>query len=307
VITAAGRGTRQYPATATFQKEMIPLVDRDGVCKPAIQLIVEEALESGIEQICIVVSPGGELVFQRHFRELSEEESPAFAGKRAALDQSAALGRMGQALSYALQPEPAGFGDAVYCAREFIGNQSFLLLLGDHVYLSGEERRCARQLLDQWDRFHCPISGVARTPEEQLHLFGTIAGEPLAQRPGVYEARELYEKPSPEYAREHLRTPGLPEGEYLGFLGMHVFTPDIFDCLAEQRRENRRERGEFQLTTAQEALRQRGCYLAAEVCGTRHDMGTPEGLVETQVALALHSELGGVVRNAVREAEQACG
>ena len=298
VITAAGRGTRQYPATTSLQKEMIPLVDRDGLCKPTLQLIVEEALASGIEQILIVTAPGGELALQRHFRELSEEELPAFAGKPELLAQSELLGRMRHAISYALQPEPLGFGDAVHCAAEFIGQQPFLLMLGDHIYLSDEERPCARQLLDLWDRYGCPISGVARTPAEQLHLFGTVAGEPLSGVPGVYEARALYEKPTPEYAREHLSTPGLPAETYLGFLGMHVFTPAIFDCLAEQRRANRRERGEFQLTTAQEALRQRGRYLAAEVRGSRHDMGTPEGLVETQLALALRSPLAVVVRAA---------
>lgn len=304
VITAAGRGTRQYPATLTLQKEMIPLVDQTGVCKPALQLVVEEALESGLEQVCLVVQPGGETVFQKHFRALSPEARPLYEGQDFALQQSEALGRMQKAISYAIQPTPEGFGHAVYCAREFVGNQPFVLMLGDHLYLSREQRCCTRQLLDVFERYGCPVSGVARSPAWELHNFGTVAGEPLSGKPDIYEARALYEKPTPEYAREHLITPGLPEDTYLCFLGMHVFTPDIFDCLAEQIRDNRRERGEFQLTSAQELLRSRCRYLAAEVQGSRHDMGNPEGLIETQVALALRSPWAGLVRQAVEQVEE---
>lgn len=304
VITAAGRGTRQYPATLTLQKEMIPLVDRDGLCKPTIQLIVEEALASGLEQICLVVPPGGEIVFQQHFRQLSPEERPLYEGQDFAQQQSEALGRMQQAISYAIQPTPEGFGHAVYCAREFVGHQPFVLMLGDHLYLSQEQRRCTQQLLEVFAGYGGPVSGVVQTPASELHNFGTVAGNPLPGKPGIYEARALYEKPTPEYAREHLVTPGLPEDTYLCFLGMHVFTPDIFDCLEEQIRNNRRERGEFQLTSAQELLRSRRRYLAAEVRGSRHDMGNPEGLVETQLSLALHSPFAGLVRQALGQAEE---
>ncbi len=286
VITAAGRGTRMFPATRTLQKEMIPLVDRDGVCKPALQMVVEEALDSGIEQVLIVTRPGLELVLRRHFRALDEQELGLYSDQPVAVAQAERLVQMEQALSYALQLSPEGYGHAVYCAREFVGNQPFLLLLGDHVYVNREPRRCARQLLDVFEHYGCPLSGVERTPAEHLCHFGTVAGKPLPDRSGVWEARALYEKPTPDYAREFLRSPGLPADTYLTFLGMHVFTPDLFDCLEEMIRENRRERGEFQLTTAQEMLRSRRRYLAVEVEGSRHDMGNPAGLVETQRALA---------------------
>lgn len=302
VITAAGHGTRQYPATVTIQKEMIPLVDRDGICKPTIQLIVEEALESGIEQICIVVAPGGEAIFRQHFRELSPEERPAYEGKEFALQQSELLGRMRGAISYAVQQTQEGYGHAVYCARECVGDEPFLLMLGDHIYISHEERRCARQLLDVFEQHGCPVSGVAPTAASQLHAFGTVAGQPLAEDPGVYEARAIYEKPTPEHARQHLRTPGLPQETYLCFLGMHVFTPAIFDCLEEHIRANVRERGEIQLTSAQELLRTRGRYLAAEVRGSRHDMGNPEGLIDTQMALAMQSPFAERAQRTLRQA-----
>ncbi len=280
-----------FPATQTLQKEMIPLVDRDGVCKPTLQLVVEEALGSGIEQVLIVTRPGLETVLRRHFRALDDDELAIYVDRPAALAQAQRLAEMEQAISYALQLSPEGYGHAVYCAREFVGNCPFLLLLGDHVYLSGEERPCARQLLDVFERYGCSLSGVQRTAAADLCHFGTVRGEPLLDPPGVYEAHALYEKPTPDYAREHLRTPGLPDETYLTFLGMHVFTPDIFDCLEELIREDKRERGEFQLTTAQEILRTRRRYLAAEVNGARHDMGNPPGLVETQLALTKASAL----------------
>jgi len=302
VITAAGRGTRQFPATLAVQKEMIPLVDRDGVCKPTLHMVVEEALEAGIEQVCIVVQPGAELALRSYFRELGPEELAFYAGQPAAAAQAEALARMEKAICYALQPAQEGYGHAVYCAREFVGNQPFLLLLGDHLYVEDEGcPRCARQVLELFARWGCPVSAVAKTPGRELHRFGTVAGEPLAGRPGVWEVRALYEKPTPQYARECLRTRGLPEDTYLTFFGIHVFTPDLFDCLEEMMAQGRRERGEFQLTTAQEMLRGRRRYLAVEIRGQRLDMGVPEGLVSTQLALALRSPYAEAVRRALRE------
>ncbi len=303
VITAAGRGTRLFPATLALQKEMIPLVDRDGICKPTLQMVVEEALEAGIEQVCIVVQPGAELALRSYFRELEAEELVVYADQPTALAQAQALARIEKALSYALQPTQEGYGHAVYCAREFVGNQPFLLLLGDHLYLENEgQPRCARQVLEVFARWGCPVSGVARTPASELHRFGTLAGEPLEGRPGVWEVRALHEKPTPEYAREHLRSPGLPEDTYLTFFGVHVCTPDLFACLEEMMAEEQRERGEFQLTTAQERLRAQRRYLAVEVRGQRLDMGVPEGLVETQLALALRSPYAEGLRAALQEA-----
>ncbi|MFQ5811044.1 MAG: sugar phosphate nucleotidyltransferase, partial [Armatimonadota bacterium] len=238
-------------------------------------------------------APGGEAVFREHFRELSADERPAYEGKEGALRQSALLGRMREAISYAVQETQEGYGHAVYCAREFAGDEPVLLMLGDHVYISESEERCARQLLDVFEEHNCPVSGVERTAAAELHLFGTVAGEPVADSAGVYEARAIYEKPTPEYAREHLRTAGLAEETYLCFFGMHVFTAEIFDCLGEHIRDDVRERGEYQLTSAQELLRTRGRYLAAEVNGSRHDMGNPEGLIETQMALARRGPFAG--------------
>ena len=289
VITAAGRGTRQYPASTTVQKEMFPLVDRDGLTKPTIQIIAEEALEAGVEEICIVTSPGDEEQYRRHFQGISENLLPSFEGKSWALEESEKLAHFEKIISFVVQEKPEGYGHAVYCARDFVDGEPFLLLLGDHVYISGAEKRCARQVIDVYGVCGCTVSAVRRTPEDLLRLFGTVTGGRVASDPDIYEVTDIIEKPAIEVAEERLRTEGLRRGMYLCFFGMHVFTPTIFDCIEHHLKNDIRVRGEIQLTNAQKLLSERGRYIAFEAVGERYDMGVPFGLVETQIALALNS------------------
>jgi UTP--glucose-1-phosphate uridylyltransferase len=146
-------------------------------------------------------------------------------------------------------------------------------------------------VVDVFERTGQSVSAVKRTPEHLLHLFGTVRGEPLEGEEGLYRVVAMVEKPSPARAAQELRTPGLAPGEYLCFFGMQVFTPAIFDCLAYNIRHGVREKGEFQLTSAQALLAAHEPYLAFEAHGERYDMGVPFGLVETQLALALNSHL----------------
>jgi len=289
VIPVAGVGTRMYPASSAVQKELFPLVDRDGLPKPVIQIIVEEAVESGIEDICLVVSPGGEEPYRRYFRSLSDEMRPKFEGKLQAIEHSEHLADLGKRISFAVQETPEGYGHAVYCAGDFVGDEPFLLLLGDHVYISHTEKRCARQLMDVSERHGCSVSAVNRAPAGALASFGTIAGDRIEAGPNVYEIARMIEKPSVEVADRELRVEGIPPGTYLCLFGMHVHTPRIFDVLEEHIRNGVRMRGEIQMTTAQGVLAERERYLALEVEGDRYDMGVPVGLIETQVALALQS------------------
>jgi UTP--glucose-1-phosphate uridylyltransferase len=288
VITAAGRGTRQFPATRSVQKELLPLVDRDGITKPTIQIILEECLASGIEDICIIVSPGGAEPFKKHFAKLSEEERRIFKNKEWALAQADALRRMQERITYVEQPTPEGYGHAVYQAKDFVGDEPFLLLLGDHVYISGDKKRCAQQIIETYNVARCAVSAVQQTPDEMLHLFGTVAGTPVGSTPPIYELTDIYEKPTIEYAAEHLQSPGVKRGYYLCFFGIHVLPPTLFDCLAHHIDNDIREKGEIQLTSSLEMLRGMERYVAVETVGERYDMGVPFGYVETQAALALN-------------------
>ena len=300
VITAAGKGTRQYPASTAVQKEMFPMVDRDGLTKPVIQIIGEEAIDSGIEEICIITQPGEEAAYRDYFRRLDDDMVKSFRGKDWAILESEKLGAFGERLHFAEQHSPEGFGHAVYQAREFVGDEPFLLLLGDHVYISDIKDRCARQLIKVYEQYLLEaVTGVQPTLEKLLHLFGTIRGNPIEPARGIYKAELIVEKPSIERARAELVTPGLPAGNYLAHFGMHVFSPRIFESLEYLIKNNLREKGEIQLTAAQEHLRQNSDkYWCVVTQGQRYDTGIPYGLMETQLALALN----GVHRTEICEA-----
>lgn len=300
VITAAGRGTRQYPASTAVQKEMFPLVDRDGLTKPVIQIIGEECIDSGIEEICIITQPGEEKYYREYFRRMSDADSKSFRGKDWAILESEKLGAFGQRLHFAEQHAPEGFGHAVYQAKPFVGDEPFLLLLGDHIYISNTKERCASQLIRVYEHYMLEVAtAVQPTVERMLHLFGVIRGAPVDVARGIYKAELIVEKPSIETARETLVTPMLPAGNYLAHFGIHVFSPRIFDSLEYLIKNNLRQKGEIQLTAAQEHLRQQtDKYWCVTVEGQRYDTGIPYGLMETQLALALN----GIHRTEICEA-----
>lgn len=266
---------------------MLPLVDRDGLTKPVLQIIAEEAIDSGIEEICVVTAPGDEEVYRKHFGTYAANLRSAFKGVEWADRQAGRLADLERRLSFVVQDEPLGYGHAVWAARSFAGGGPFLLLLGDHLYVSGEPRRCARQLLDLAGVEQCAVSAVQATREHLIHQYGTLTGRRPADRTDVYVIEEIIEKPNPTLAELRLQVPGLRAGHYLCFFGMHVLTPTVFDLLDDLVRRDVREAGQIQLTTALNALARREKYLALETRGARHDLGVKFGAVDAQIALAL--------------------
>lgn len=268
VITAAGRGTRLRPATLAIQKELFPLVDRDGVAKPVIQIILEEAFASGIEEACVVVSP---------------EDEPAF---RAFLNVSG----LGDAVSLAVQPSPEGSGHAIWCAREWTAGEPFLLLLGDHVYTASGETPAMAQVLCAARRRGTSVWGVQRLPEDAIGPYGIVAGIPESER--ALRVTRIMEKPSVAAARERLRVEGIWP-HYLGIFGIYALTGAYMSCLDELVAADVRHAGELQLTSGLEMLLEREPVGAIEVMGRRYDMGNPFGLLETQIALAMRGPYRG--------------
>jgi UTP--glucose-1-phosphate uridylyltransferase len=224
----------------------------------------------------------------------------SFRGKDWAILESEKLAAFGDRLHFAEQHTPEGFGHAVYQAKKFVGDEPFLLMLGDHVYISDVKDRCARQLVRVYEQYMLDaLTGVQPTVEKLLHLFGTIRGNAVDANKGIYKAEMIVEKPAVDFARENLVTPGLPAGNYLAHFGMWIFGPAIFDSLEYLIKNNLREKGEIQLTAAQEHLRQHtDKYWVAVTHGQRYDTGIPYGLMETQLALALN----GVHRPEICEA-----
>ncbi len=287
VITAAGRGARQYPASNTVQKAMQPFVDRDGITKPVIQIIAEEAIDSGIESIAVISAPGDEEQYRAQFKSISENLQGSYKGQDWAMKQVERLRNLERRLEFIPQKSPEGFGHAVWCAKDFVGKEPFLLLLGDHLYISGESRRCATQIMDLAREMECSVAAVQETSEHLISLYGTIGGKRISGKPHVYAIDNLMEKPNLSIAECHLQVPGLRPGHYLCFFGMHVLTPRIFQILDEHIEKNHREKGEIQLTPALRDLSRQEKYLALETCGHRFNIGVPYGYVEAQIALAL--------------------
>lgn len=287
VITAAGRGSKSSSASDAVQKAMLPIVDRDGLTKPVLQIIAEEAIASGIEEVCIVSAPDDESYYLRQFAAYAESLRGGSSSSSAAEERARSVTDLLRRLQFVVQDEPRGYGHAVWCAREYAGNDPVLLLLSDHLYISQETRRCARQLLDLAELEKCTVSAVQSTREHLIHQYGTIQGKRRHDRPDVYTVDEVIEKPNPTLAELRLQIPGLRAGHYLCYFGMHVLTPSVFALLEDLVNKDIRESGQIQLTTALNALARQEKYLALETRGTRHNLGVTYGMVEAQIALAL--------------------
>lgn len=279
LIPAAGFGTRLFPATKATKKELFPVIDRDGVAKPAILYIVEEALNAGIEEVVIIVQENDLNDFRSFFNaQISIENYNKLP--RHFQDYARRLLEIGRHVTFVTQNVQDGFGHAIYCAREAIGNEPFLLMLGDHIYRSNTDRSCAQQLLDAYHDHGLSVVGLRHTPEEAIAAFGTATGIWLeANR--VLNITEFAEKPTVDYAREHLFISGLPQGEYLTLFGQYIIKPQIFDYLEENITNNVRERGEFQLTSCLDRLRQEDGFHGVVIDGRRFDIGLPEHYLET--------------------------
>lgn len=279
VIPAAGFGTRLFPATKATKKELFPVVDRDGIAKPAILLIVEEALNAGLDEVIIIVQEDDLEDFRAFFNvQVSIENYNKLP--RHFQEYSRRLIEMGQKVKFSIQRAQEGLGHAVYSARDLIGNEPFLLMLGDHLYRSDGERSCAKQLVDAYNQHGKSVIGLRSTPENQLANFGTATGVWLEPNT-LLNITEFAEKPTVDYARDNLRVSGLPEGEYLTVFGQYIIKPQLFSYLEEHVNNNVRERGEFQLTSALDRLRQEDGFLGLMIDGQRYDIGLPDYYLET--------------------------
>ena len=279
VIPAAGFGTRLFPATKATKKELFPIVDRDGIAKPAILLIVEEALEAGLEEVIIIVQEDDLEDFRSFFKtQISIENYNKLP--RHFQEYARRIMEIGRRVTFVTQTQQEGFGHAVYCARQAVGDEPFLLMLGDHLYRSNGQVSCARQLLDAYQTHGANLLGLRRTPAGEISNFGTIAGV-WVEDAHLLSVTEFAEKPNLDYARLNLRVPGLSESEYLTVFGQYVIKPQLFEILEEHITNNVRERGEFQLTSALDRLRQENGFLGLLMDGKRYDIGLPEYYLDT--------------------------
>jgi UTP--glucose-1-phosphate uridylyltransferase len=257
VITAAGKNQRTLPLQT--------LVDRNGSPKTALAIIIEEALRAGIEEIAVVIAPGDETAYQ------------------------VAAGPHAKRVHFIPQAAPQGYGHAVFCARQFVSDEAFLLLVGDHLYVSRETKSCAQQLVEVAQAESCAVSAVQATHESKLPYYGAVGGRRVQGRQGLYEVERVIEKPTPTEAEQQLIVPGLRAGHYLCFFGMHVVTPTVMQLLAADL-DRAGTAASVALSPALARLADRERYLACELRGRRHDIGAKYGLLVAQLALSLSGE-----------------
>jgi UTP-glucose-1-phosphate uridylyltransferase len=279
VIPAAGFGTRLFPASKATKKELFPVIDRDGIAKPAILYIVEEAIQAGIEEVIIIVQRDDLEGFTSFFNSQISIENynklpPHFQ------EYALRILDIGRRVTFVFQEAQEGFGHAVFSARERLGDEPFLLMLGDHLYRSKSARSCAEQLLEAYNQHGVNILGLRLTPEDQIANFGTVAGVWIEDGT-LLNVTEFSEKPTLDYARTNLRVPGLGAEEYLTVFGLYILRPRVFDYLEEHIRNNVRERGEFQLTSALDRLRKEEGFYGIVMDGRRFDIGLPDYYLST--------------------------
>lgn len=284
IIPAAGLGTRFLPATKAMPKEMLPIVD-----KPTIQYIIEEAIESGIEDI-IIVTGKGKRAIEDHFDYASElENNLVQKGKFKLLEEVRESSNVD--IHYIRQKEPKGLGHAVWCARKFIGNEPFAVLLGDDIVKA--EKPCLRQLMDEYEKTSSSVIGVQSVAENQTHRYGII--DPASSKGRLYEVNEFVEKPEAGTSPSNL-----------AIMGRYIFTPEIFMFLEQHKIGTG---GEIQLTDAIQQLNKIQRVFAYDFEGKRYDVGEKLGFIQTTLEFALErtdlkEELLSIIKNLVKQVDE---
>lgn len=266
IIPAAGLGTRFLPATKAQPKEMLPIVD-----KPTIQYIIEEAVASGIEQILIITGRNKRAIEDHFDKSVELENELESHGKEQLLNLVRDISNMAD-IYYIRQKEPKGLGHAIYCAKTFVGNEPFAVMLGDDVVDS--EVPCLKQLIDCYNQYKTSIIGVQEVQKEEVYKYGIVKGMYIEDR--IYKVRDLIEKPKIEEAPSNI-----------AILGRYIITPCIFDIL-----ENTipGKGGEIQLTDALRTLIGSEAMYAYNFTGRRYDVGDKLGFLQATVEYALKRE-----------------
>lgn len=277
VIPAGGYGTRFLPITKAQPKEMLPVFN-----KPTIQYVVKEAVDSGIDDILIITGRGKRAIEDHFDRSYELEATLKKKEMSRLLHELEAIENMAD-IHYIRQKEQKGLGDAIYCARKYVGNEPFAVLLGDTITIN--DIPCTKQLIDIHKDYKASVIAVERVPQEKISRYGIIDAIPEGK---ILKIRDLVEKPSPDEAPSDL-----------GIIGRYVLTPEIFDCLKVVKPG---VSGEIQLTDALRILGKKQEIYAYEFMGRRHDIGNMLDWLKSNVELALsNEEVGSEFRKFLRQ------
>ncbi len=244
-------------------------------------VLVEEAVKAGIEEVGIVIQKDDRELFEdffcmsppiEYYNKLSKEHRK----------ENQYIQELSHRITFIPQESQEGFGHAVFCARDWIGEEPFLLMLGDHLYASDTDISCTRQILDVYERERRSVVGLKRTAGSAIKSFGCVTGS-WKEKNSLLSISEFAEKPDLEYARTHLQVEGMTEDEFLTVFGLYIITPGIFHYLEENIVHSHREQGEFQLTSCLDRLRKEEGFYGYVVKGRRFDIGLPEAYRQTLI------------------------
>jgi UTP--glucose-1-phosphate uridylyltransferase len=282
VIPIAGLGTRHFPASHAVKKELFPVVGPDGIGRALFHYHLLELEAAGIEEICIIVQPGEDEMVRDYLRGPGDAYLKRLEKYPALLREAEQMRGFEKRVSFAVQHQQEGYGHAVFQTKKFAASEMVLLGLGDHLF-RGKPISPYRELVDTAKiSGGKSVSAVNRISASELKGYGTIAGARRAENPRLIDVSLIIEKPSEAVAREKLRVNDLPAGKWLGWFGLHLLAPSIYDVLEEMIRDDVRDHGEFQLTRAQEIQRRREGYLALEMTAAeRFDFGVPDDFVRS--------------------------
>jgi UTP--glucose-1-phosphate uridylyltransferase len=285
VVPIAGLGTRHFPASHAVKKELYPVVGPDGIARALFHYHLLELDAAGIEQICIIVQPGEDEMVRSYLRGPGADYLKRLEKYPALLREAEQMRGFTERVTFAVQPQQEGYGHAVYQTKKFAGGEPVLLCLGDHLF-RGQPVSPFRELAQMAAVSNGrSVSTVNRISSGELKGYGTIAGKRRADNPRLIDVSLIIEKPDVATARAKLRVNDLPAETWLGWFGLHLLAPSIYEVLEEMIRDNVRDNGEFQLTRAQEIQRQREGYLALEMTGAkRFDFGVPDDFVRSIAA-----------------------
>ena len=276
IIPLAGFGTRLFPATKAVDKAFFPIIDHDGMAKPAIVIMIEELINAGIEEIALII--------QKHQRKLLDRlfshEFITQYYKNLSHDQKEynyLIEQMGLKISYVYQEEQKGFGHAVSLAKKFAGDSSVLLLLGDHLYQSDLSKNCATQVIEAFERVGTVTVSLDEVSIDKVDRYGILAGTFIDSAEREMQVSAFVEKPTKEYAQEYLGVKNRKgEKKYYCVFGQYVLTPEVFDILEESVLKHQNDSKEIELTEALDLVRKNSGMTGFVVQGRRFDIGIPE-------------------------------
>lgn len=312
VIPVAGLGTRHFPASHAVKKELFPVVGPDGIARALFHYHLLELEAAGIRELCIIVQPGEDEMIRAYLNGPGDDYLKRLAKYPALLREAEQMRGFASRISFAVQTTQEGYGHAVFQSKKFANGEPVLLCLGDHLFRAKRTAAVPSRSTSNGNQTAAAedgrapltetsiispfvelaqmagvssgrsVSAVNRISAEELKGYGAIAGKRRAENPRLIDVSLIIEKPAVAVAEAQLHVDGLPAGTWLGWFGMHLLAPSIYDILAEMIRDNVRDNGEFQLTRAQEIQRQREGYLALEmISAQRFDFGVPDDFVRS--------------------------